>query len=61
MAAQLYSEMGNMLAKLGNHNLAAEFTAQSAFLRQRDCMNYFYRFILSFIFYSTHNRGTFMV
>ena len=37
-AGQLYSEMGHYLSTMGNYSLAAEFTAQSAVLRQRDCM-----------------------
>eukprot|EP00026_Physarum_polycephalum_P012512 Phypoly_transcript_12833.p1 GENE.Phypoly_transcript_12833~~Phypoly_transcript_12833.p1 ORF type:complete len:361 (+),score=47.71 Phypoly_transcript_12833:130-1083(+) len=36
IAGQLYSEMGSYLSKMGHHSLAAEFTAQSALLRQRD-------------------------
>jgi len=36
IAGQLYSEMGTYLSKMGNDSLAAEFTAQSALLRQRD-------------------------
>lgn len=44
IAGQLYSEMGTYLAKMGNHTLAAEFTAQSAMLRHRDCMTHLHSF-----------------